>query len=89
MSLERQAGGIACTVADEGEGIPPEAMPRLFEPFQRFAVERHPEIDGSGLGLAFVKAVADKHGGKVTVVSEPGRGSRFTLWIPACAAHAG
>jgi signal transduction histidine kinase len=86
LSLERQAEGIACTVADEGEGIPAEALPRLFEPFQRFAVERHPEIDGSGLGLAFVKATADKHGGRVTVAPAPGRGSRFTLWIPAHAA---
>ncbi len=83
VSLERQAGGIACTVADEGEGIPSEALSRLFEPFQRFAVERHPEIDGSGLGLAFVKATATKHGGRVSVESAPGRGSRFTLWIPS------
>jgi signal transduction histidine kinase len=40
-------------------------------------------VDGSGLGLAFVKAVAEKHGGRVAVESVPGRGSRFTLWIPA------
>ena len=86
IGLERADGGIACTIADEGEGIPAAALPRLFEPFQRFGVERHPEIDGSGLGLAFVKAVADRHGGRVTVASEPGRGSRFALWVPACAA---
>jgi len=82
LGLEHADGGIACTVADEGEGIPRDALPRLFEPFERFAVERHPEIEGTGLGLAFVKAVADRHGGRVTVSSEPGRGSRFTLWIP-------
>jgi signal transduction histidine kinase len=70
-------------VADEGEGIPADALPRLFEPFQRFAAERHPEVDGSGLGLAFVKAVAERHAGRVTVESVPGRGSRFALWVPA------
>jgi signal transduction histidine kinase len=88
LGLERRDGGIACTVADEGEGIPAEALPRLFEPFQRFAVDRHPEVDGSGLGLAFVKAAAEKHGGRVSVDSTPGRGSLFTLWIPAPAAAA-
>jgi signal transduction histidine kinase len=88
VSLERQGTGVACIVADEGEGIPAAALERLFEPFQRFGVERHPEVDGSGLGLAFVKAVAGKHGGSVTVASEPARGSRFTLWLPASAAPA-
>jgi signal transduction histidine kinase len=83
LGLACADGGVACTVADEGEGIPPEALPRLFEPFQRFATERHPDVDGSGLGLAFVKAAAEKHGGRVAVESVPGRGSRFTLWLPA------
>jgi signal transduction histidine kinase len=83
VSLERDARHIGCAVADEGEGIPADALPRLFEPFQRFAAERHPEVDGSGLGLAFVKAVAERHAGRVTVESMPGRGSRFALWVPA------
>ena len=83
LGVARADGGIACTVVDEGEGIPAAALPRLFEPFQRFAVERHPEVDGSGLGLAFVKAAAERHGGRVGVESAPGRGSRFTLWVPA------
>ncbi len=83
LGLARADGGVACTVADEGEGIPADALARLFEPFQRFATARHPEVDGSGLGLAFVKATAERHGGRVAVESAPGRGSRFTLWVPA------
>lgn len=82
LALGHADGGVACTVADEGEGIAPEALGQLFEPFQRFATARHPEVDGSGLGLAFVKAAAAKQGGRVSVESAPGRGSRFTLWLP-------
>jgi PAS domain S-box-containing protein len=83
FSLARDGTGIACIVADQGEGIPVEAVPRLFEPFQRFAVERHPEVDGSGLGLAFVKASAERHSGRITFASTSEGGSRFTLWLPA------
>ena len=75
-------GDLALTVADEGVGIPRAEHGRIFEKFYR--VERGPSQGrrGSGVGLALVRHVADAHGGRVTVDSAPGRGSRFTLWLP-------
>ncbi|MCX7672556.1 MAG: HAMP domain-containing histidine kinase [Thiobacillaceae bacterium] len=67
---------VVFRVEDEGEGIPAEARPRLFEPFYTTRAE------GSGLGLAIVKQVAEAHGGWVEVQSQLGRGSLFSLYIP-------
>lgn len=63
-------------VIDEGPGITPEDQPRLFEMF--FGKRRH----GVGLGLTLARQIVDAHGGEITVVSEPGRGARFTVWLP-------
>ena len=68
-------------VRDEGEGIPPEALPRIFERFSRGGSQRSP--DGAGLGLAIVEAIATGHGGRVLVKSAPGSGSTFTIVLPA------
>lgn len=70
-------------VEDQGPGIPEEARQRLFDPFYTTRAE------GSGLGLAIVKQVADAHGGWVEVDSTPGRGSRFSLYIPHTAGNPG
>ena len=67
-------------VRDEGEGITPEVLPRIFERFARGGSQRSP--DGAGLGLAIVKAIMTAHGGRVLVESSPGRGSTFTLILP-------
>lgn len=69
-------------VADDGIGIPPEHIERIFEWFYRVTAPETRRIEGSGLGLAIVKAIIERHGGEVTVESEPGRGSTFRFTIP-------
>ena len=70
-------GAVEVQVADTGRGIPPGDLSRLFEPFYS-TKER-----GTGLGLAFVQQVVREHGGTVVCDSEPGRGTRFTVRLPA------
>lgn len=72
-------------VEDAGEGIPPEEQERIFERFYRRGPELRRATQGIGLGLAIVKYVTEAHGGKVSVRSAVGQGSRFTLELP-CAA---
>jgi two-component system, OmpR family, phosphate regulon sensor histidine kinase PhoR len=70
-------------VADTGIGIPAGDLPRLYTPFHRAANAVHQAVQGSGLGLAIVHAIVTEHGGAVAVESAPGRGSAFTLTLPA------
>ena len=72
------------TVADTGLGIPLEEQPRLFERFFRGANSHTVRAPGTGLGLAICKEILDRHGGKISLESQVGRGSAFTLWLPAC-----
>jgi signal transduction histidine kinase len=72
---------VDVTVADDGMGIPPEDLPHVFE--RLFRGDRSRSERGLGLGLSLVRASAEAHGGKVAVDSAPGRGSRFTLSLPA------
>lgn len=74
--------GFAISVADSGCGIPPEHLPRLFERFYRVDKARSRTLGGTGLGLAIVKHIAQAHQGTVTVESEVGKGSRFTIHLP-------
>jgi signal transduction histidine kinase/CHASE2 domain-containing sensor protein len=76
-------GAVRFQVADQGYGIPGDEAAKIFEKFYRRGNKETREQSGFGLGLAFVKEVAARHGGDVTVVSEVGRGSTFTLSIPA------
>lgn len=70
---------VAMTVSDTGVGIPPELADRIFEPF--FTTK---DVDkGTGLGLSTVHAIVKSHGGFVEVGSNPGRGSRFSVFLPA------
>ena len=69
-------------VADTGEGIPSQHLERLFERFYRVDRARSREMGGTGLGLAIVKHLARAHGGEVTVTSELGKGTTFTIELP-------
>jgi two-component system phosphate regulon sensor histidine kinase PhoR len=69
-------------VSDNGEGIPAQHLERLFERFYRIDRARSREMGGTGLGLAIVKHLALLHGGEITVQSELGKGSTFTIHLP-------
>jgi two-component system phosphate regulon sensor histidine kinase PhoR len=70
-------------VHDDGEGIPTQHLERLFERFYRTDRARSRDMGGTGLGLAIVKHLALLHGGEVTVTSELGKGSTFTIHLPS------
>jgi signal transduction histidine kinase len=74
-------GHVAIDVADEGCGIPPDALDQIFERFARVDASRARGREGVGLGLAIVDAIAKAHGGRCTVKSSP-QGSCFTLVLP-------
>ncbi len=75
------------TIRDTGTGIPPSELPRLFERFHRVQGARSRTYEGTGIGLALVQELAKLHAGKVSVESEPDRGSAFTVRIPFGSAH--
>ncbi len=77
---EREA--VHFTVWDTGIGISPENMGRLFKPFVQLDSRLSREYSGTGLGLVLVQRMAELHGGSVTVESEAGKGSRFTVSLP-------
>jgi signal transduction histidine kinase len=70
-------GGSFIEVEDDGPGMPPEVEKRVFEPF--FTTKG---AEGTGLGLANVYAAMQRHGGSITLVTSPGKGTRFRLWFP-------
>ncbi|WP_182524657.1 sensor histidine kinase [Nocardioides dongkuii] len=73
---------VEVAVVDQGIGIPPEEIDRIFERFYRVDPARHRSTGGTGLGLSIVKHVAATHGGEVRVWSVEGQGSTFTLTLP-------
>lgn len=79
VKVEPHGNEVCVRVSDTGRGIPPDEVPRVFERFRRGSA---PAV-GSGLGLFIVKSVVDAHGGRVDVDSQPGRGSTFTVALPA------
>lgn len=89
VRLTRGATSDTIEVIDEGPGIAPEHLPRIFERFYRVDKGRARKTGGTGLGLAIVKHVARVHGGEVKVKSEVGKGCRFIITLPHLAAHSG
>ena len=82
MNISRSDAHICCCVEDEGYGIPEDELPLLFERFRRAHSNSGDDQQGIGLGLALVKATAERHGGHVEVHSTVGQGSRFCLILP-------
>jgi signal transduction histidine kinase len=81
VAIAREAGDAVVTVSDTGSGIAAEHLPRIWERLYRADSSRSSR--GLGLGLSLVKAYVHAHGGTVDAVSEPGRGSTFTVRLPA------
>jgi signal transduction histidine kinase/CheY-like chemotaxis protein len=73
---------LKITVSDTGIGIPPEGLGRLFTPFTQIDGGLARKFEGTGLGLAMVKLLAELHGGSVAVASAVAEGSAFTVWLP-------
>jgi len=73
---------IQFSVIDNGIGIAPEDLRRLFTPFVQVESSLNRHFEGTGLGLALVQKLTDLHGGSVEVESEVGKGSRFTIKLP-------
>jgi two-component system sensor histidine kinase SenX3 len=82
VAARARSGFAELAVSDSGIGIPRTARARVFERFYRVDQSRASSTGGTGLGLAIVKHIASNHGGSVTVWSEEGLGSTFTLRIP-------
>lgn len=82
LSAVRTRGGVDVAVSDNGPGIPLENQKRIFDPFWQADLASTRKHQGAGLGLALVKDLAEAHGGTVTLDSEPGRGTTFTLHFP-------
>jgi signal transduction histidine kinase len=76
---------VELAVRDEGEGIPPEYLDRIFQKFVQVEGRKNGKKLGTGLGLTFCRLAAEALGGTIRVESEPGQGSTFTITIPAAA----
>jgi heavy metal sensor kinase len=83
LALQPAPDGAVLTVADTGDGIPPEHLPHIFERFYRADPGRARAAGGSGLGLAICDWIARAHGTRLDVQSAPGSGTTFTLQLPS------
>ena len=78
LTTRSDGAGVAVDVADNGKGIAPDVLPKIFDPF--FSTK---EIGkGTGLGLSISYKIVQQHGGRIDVDSRPGAGTRFTVWLP-------
>ncbi len=82
VEMDKTEKDVLIRVRDEGCGIEKQYQERLFERFYRVDKARSRKLGGTGLGLAIVKHIMEAHGGRVSVESQPGRGSTFTLHLP-------
>lgn len=82
VTAVEENGHIVMNVADNGPGIPIEEQPYVFDRFYRLEREETSDVEGAGLGLAIVRAVVERHDGRVWVTSRPGAGSVFSFILP-------
>jgi len=82
VSIRGSDGQIGVAIEDQGYGIPPEDIDRVFEKFYRVPRLQDADVPGTGLGLTFVREIVELHGGAVRVRSSPGVGSVFTVYLP-------
>jgi signal transduction histidine kinase len=78
VRTHRENGSVIAEVEDNGCGMAPEVMERVFEPFYT----TKPRGMGTGLGLSIARKIVEKHGGSIEVKSEPGRGTKFRMSFP-------
>ena len=78
LTTRADGEGVMVEVKDNGTGIPPDVLPKIFDPF--FSTK---EIGkGTGLGLSICYKIVQQHGGRIDVVSKPGSGTTFSVWLP-------
>ncbi|MEM1061653.1 MAG: ATP-binding protein [Planctomycetota bacterium] len=85
VSADEVTGEAAISVRDDGPGIPVDVLPRIFEPFVSTKTADDAGQGGTGLGLAYCREAVEAHGGKIRVRTEVGRGTEFTVVLPATA----
>jgi signal transduction histidine kinase len=82
LRAEPAGAGVRLVVEDTGSGIPAEHLPHVFDRFYRVDAARDAQSGGSGLGLSIVRAVVERHGGRVSAANTPGGGARFAIDLP-------
>jgi two-component system phosphate regulon sensor histidine kinase PhoR len=82
LALTAEGDMVRLTVADRGDGIPPEHLPRLTERFYRVDAGRSRSLGGTGLGLAIVKHIVERHRGRLDIASRVGEGTTVTVTLP-------
>ena len=83
VQLKQDATWVSCSVSDQGIGIKPEYFARIFDKFYQIDSSDTRAAGGTGTGLYLVKQIVEAHGGKITVESEAGKGSKFTFTLPS------
>lgn len=88
VGVQHRKEYLRVSVRDTGIGIPKEHLPRLAKPFEQVQDTRERNFEGTGLGLALTKSFAEMHGGKLTIASEPGKGTLVCFYLPVLADNA-
>jgi two-component system OmpR family sensor kinase len=82
VNVSRDGDAAVVDVIDHGHGVPPPAVDRIFERFQRIHPEQSRDQGGSGLGLSIASAVVSVHGGRLSLLTTPGGGATFRVELP-------